>query len=152
MAWLPRILGGGPRSVFTPLERRLLDELQANLEPPAREILSRRRESINLVQRHFQSSEICCYSRRMGRIYHDPATRFPADAEEMKLATIRFRVPAEKKTWTAEFHLVRGQFFSIDFRPGAQSIQSRELVEVQSVEIHFDPMQPVEAIDQRTSC
>jgi hypothetical protein len=128
--------------VFTPLERRLLGELQSHLSPEAGQRLAQQLEKISLVQRHHGSREICCYPRWGGKIRHDPALNFAADAGELKLTNIMFKVPGQSQAWKAEFWVVNGHFFSIDFRPAAQPVQQTDDIEIQSVEIHHDPMQP----------
>src|SRR5262249_661311 len=132
----------GNRSVFTALEQRLLDELKSRLAPEAGQRLAQQLERITLVQRHMESREICCDSRRWGRRYRDAGVAFRVDGEELKLGTVRFRRAAERQVWKAEFWVVRGHLFSIDFKPKAQSIQQMDAIEIESVEIHHDPMQP----------
>jgi hypothetical protein len=143
--WFARIFGS--RSVFTPLERRLLGELQSRLAPEAAQLLAQQLERVTLVQRHMQSQEICCHPKRGVRIYHDPALAFPVDTQELKLATLRFKRPGERQVWKAEFWVVNRHFFSINFWPGAQPVQQTDAIEVQSIEIHHDPMQAMPAIE-----
>ena len=141
--WLAKLFQ--PRPVFTPLERRLLAELQSHLSHDAGQRLAEQLERITLVQRHLGSREICCYPRRGGKIRHDPTLNFEVGPEELKLATVKFKPAGQSQAWKADFWVVNGHFFSIDFRPAAQPIQQTDDIEIQSVEIHHDPMQPAAA-------
>ena len=138
--WYPTTLLNKFRPVFTPLERRLIYSLQSKLQPDTAEVFIRQIEHINLVQRHSDGREVCCYTFKNGKRYNDPTLQFPVKALDLKFATIKFTMSDIRKQWTAEFHLVEGYFFSIVFNSSPKEIQKRADVQIQSVEIHHDPM------------
>jgi hypothetical protein len=129
------------RDVFRPLERRLLEQLSRELAPPAADILREQISHINVVQRHSDDREVCCYPMRRGRPERDDTIAFPAAQEEQRLATIQFTVPG-KGSFGAEFHLVKGHFFSIEFAPSPSQIAERTDFENLSVKLLIDPMSP----------
>jgi len=85
---------------------------------------------------------------RRGRPKRDEAVRFPARQPELKLATVQLEVPGQGRI-NAEFHLVEGYFFSIEFTPRAAKSASGD-VHVQRVTIHHNPMIPVAGAVART--
>lgn len=135
-----RLFGFNAKSSFTPLENRLLLELQQNLRPAARELLSRQIEGVNLVQRHTNSCEVNCYSMRSGKPYHNPGYQFPNKGLDVKFATIQFSIPGSDKDWVVNFHSVDGYLFSIIFTPSPESIQKHEDVQIRDVKILHDMM------------
>lgn len=128
------------RNVFTRLERTLLNELRSNLTTEASELLRGQLETINLVQRHSRSREVCCYSRKWGVVFHNPQYQFPAQELELKFASLMFTCPKSENTWRAEFFLVRGYFFSIGFNPSPEEIKNSDAIRIEKVVIHHDPM------------
>jgi hypothetical protein len=137
------IWGGGSRMPFTPLEQRLLQELELQLEGEARRRFAAQLGAITLVQRH--EREVCCYPMVRGKPYHDPAICFANDAEEVKLGTIHFQLPPSQARWKAEFYAVRGHFFSVLFQPKVPPRGADEPVLIDRVKLHLDPMAKVEA-------
>lgn len=127
--------------VFTPLERRLLSEVESSLETRAKILFARQIKSINLVQRHGGSREICCYRMKWGQPYRDAELQFPNASPELKFARVKFDVlEFPGKTWTAEFTLVKGYFFSIDFDPAAEPIQRKDDVRTIDIKHLADPL------------
>src|SRR5204862_5676748 len=78
-------------SKLNQLETLLLAELRRRLEPPAALLIARQIEQLNLVQRHSRSREVCCYSMKDGKPFHDHRNRFPDRTSELRFATINFR-------------------------------------------------------------
>lgn len=138
MSWLNSLLG---RKVFTPLESRLLQEVQHRLAPAVRQLLAEQLRRINLAQRHAKGREVCFYTMRGRRPERDESIRLPATHEELKFATLQFEVPGEG-TFVAEFHIVSGYFFSIEFTPAPTRITERTDFAVQQVQILHDLMTP----------
>ena len=138
------------RPLLMPLEKKLLQEFGARLEPNARELLQRQISQINLIQRHSNSKQVCFYSIRSGIPYWDPTAIFPARSLELRLATLRFRVPGNVAVWCVDVILVEGHLFSLVFEPSPKGIAKREDIEVEHMILHQDPMQRVrEAVTQR---
>jgi hypothetical protein len=134
---LPRIF-----PVFSPLERFLVSEVENRLEPTAQDLFTRQIRTVNLVQRHAKSREMCCYSMKWGRVQLRKELRFRKTSQELKLASVIFRVPdAEGRTWKAEFELVRGHFFSIVFDKSPEPIKRTDQIDVIDVKILADPME-----------
>jgi hypothetical protein len=128
------LIQGGTAN-FTPLEKTLLSGLESRLGPTAGDLLRKQINEIDLIQRHSDCREVCCYTKR-----RDPSLTFPARAAEIKFATIEFRIPQQTTRWRADFHLVNGHFFSIDFTPTPKAIRMRTDFEIESAEILHDPM------------
>lgn len=138
----PRMLLNFFFPVFKPLERILLSELMKHLEGPSADILARRLRNINVVQRH-QSREICMYQIKAGKTHHDPEAEFPAKSDDLLFARIDFTIDQGIDKWRAEFHIVRGNLFSIVFTPSAKGIFNKTGVSVISIKILHDPMKPI---------
>jgi hypothetical protein len=94
------------RAEFRRLERRLIAEVESKLDPAARELFQKQVDSINLVQRHGDSKEICCYPVRFGIVKRNPELRFPNHELELKLASVRFRAPDSPAAVRADFYVV----------------------------------------------
>lgn len=141
--WRMKSLLRAFRPVFTSLESRVLDELSASLEPAAREIFAGQLKEINLVQRPAER-EVNAYHVRDGKPWRDPALSFPNRAEELRLATIAFRLPEDSTPWAADVYTVRGHFFSIVFNSDPKAIRDRgDDILVTSVRLHQDPLEEV---------
>ena len=130
-----RALIQGGSANFNPLEKTLLSALESRLGPTAGDLLRKQIEEVELIQRHSDYREVCCYAKR-----RDPSLTFPARAAEIKFATIELRIPEQSTRWRADFHLVNGHFFSIDFTPTPKAIRTRTDIEIESAEILHDPM------------
>jgi len=127
------------RSPFKLLEKKIIIELQNNLSSEAQGLFIKQIDGINLVQRHSNDREVCCYTIKSGKSYRDPNLQFRARAPELKFASIRFAVPNFEKPWIADFFLVNGYFFSIVFTPGAKPIQDVDEVVIENLKILHDP-------------
>lgn len=131
------------RPAFTSLESRVLDEVSGSLEPAAREIFAGQLKEINLVQRPAER-EVNAYHVRDGRPRRDPALSFPNRAEELRMATVAFRLPGDSTPWAADIYTVRGHFFSIVFNSDPKAIRDRgDDILVTSVRLHQDPLEEV---------
>lgn len=71
------LFGKRSRSLYTPLEARLLEELQRSLSEEARQLLSAQVARITSVRRFDGSREVCYYYEVHGKIYHDPGGSRP---------------------------------------------------------------------------
>jgi hypothetical protein len=127
-------------SPFTPLEKALLSDMLARLPNAAKDLFASQISAINLVQRHAEHRELCCYSMRNRKVFRDPATRFPATDTELKFATTRFSTALASGTWTVDFILVEGYFFSMVFDRSPMEIQNSPEILVQDAIIRRDPM------------
>jgi hypothetical protein len=128
------------RPVFTPLERRLIEELVSRLKDDAAAILRRQIQMITFVQRLCSGREVNCYPMKSGRPFHDPNYRFPCADLDLRLGRISFYDPRDSCRYLAEFHLCEGFFFSIWFdRSPASAIRPEELV-IEAVNLLADPM------------
>lgn len=128
-------------SIFTPLERALLSELTARLRPDAADLFARQLQGINLIQRHANSREVCCYSMKHGTVHHDPTLQFANQDRELRLATIVFSCMNSERHWTAKFFVVQGYFFSIVFDGDPKMIHECDTPNIEQLQIHYDPMQ-----------
>jgi hypothetical protein len=146
--WFPSILRNRFRPVFTSLEKRVIKEVEARLEPDAAKLFERQVADINLVQRQ-AGRETTCYTIRNGKPLRDASLRFPNRSQELKLATVRFKLPEASAEWSAELYLVRGHFFSIAFSADPKAIEARgvDLI-MTAIEIAADPMH--EAVEEVT--
>lgn len=126
---------------FSPLEIALLRELQTQLRTDAADLLARQLQRVNLVQRHANGREVCCYSLERGAVSRDPRLQFPADGLEVQLATITFSCPSSERNWVAKFFLVQGFFFSILFDAPPGEILRCDAPRIERVQINCDPMQ-----------
>jgi hypothetical protein len=150
MKWLQRLV---QRRVLTPLEQRLLSELEQRLDPSSARLLTAQVKQFNLAQRHANGRETCLYAMSGGRPHRDPSISFPATEREHSLATVQFEIPGEG-SFRAEFYLVDGFLFSIEFTPGATRISEREDIAVKHVQLEIPPRRreaPIEREQQRAT-
>lgn len=114
------------------------------LSSAAGELLARQIESVTFVQRIFfsETSESNLYRNKKKTNLSETELKFPIDAREVKLATIKFRVQGMEQTWKVDFYLVNGLLFSLVFRPGSKSIQKHNIV-IETVQVYLDPMKPI---------
>jgi hypothetical protein len=136
--WIQSV--GFPHRIFTPLERKLLDELQALLTGEGGARFAKQLDAINLVQRHAHGQEVCCYVMRQGKPFEDPALQFPCRDSEAVFAVIDFSNADRSRSWVAEFYLVNGYFVSIYFDPSPSAIRRAEDVHIENARIVQDPM------------
>jgi hypothetical protein len=122
-------------SPFTPLEKTLLGELTAKLDPPVKELFEQQTNLINTVQRLADDREVNCYCVRKGKPYRDSRLQFPDSAAEARLARIDFTVPGSQKKWSASFITVKGQFFTIEFNASPRAIKTQSNLNVTLVDI-----------------
>jgi hypothetical protein len=139
MLWLRRLFDKSA-SPFSPLEQSLLTELQSRLSPEGQALLKAQLAAIDLVQHEVGCTGANCYARRRGKLYRDPALRFPAQATELRFATMQFRCEGDPKKRSASFWLVRGHFFSIAFSPGAKDVLRNGKLHVDTFKLLHDPM------------
>ena len=118
---------------FNPLERTLLTELQKCLHPKYTDLLTKQLKDINLIQRHSNSREICCYTIKNGKVFNNPEYQILTDKLEYKFASIEFLKPVNDKKWRADFFLVRGYFFSININPSPIQISNSDKIIIVSV-------------------
>lgn len=124
--------------IFNPLERRLLTELQQCLQPKYSDLLTKQLKGINLIQRHINSREICCYTIKNGKVLNNPEYHIPTDKLEYKFASIEFLAPVNDKKWRADFFLVRGYFFSIHINPSPIEISNSDKIIIVSATDLFE--------------
>lgn len=128
------------RRPFTRLEECLLRELGNNLPSPSDAILRAQIGDIRRATRLTDSREVLFYPKR-GREASPP---FAANHAELKFATIRFTVPGVQGSWTANFWLVSGRFFSINFSPSPSAIRSASAVQIDECKLLHDPSKAVD--------
>ena len=136
MKWLPRLL---KREVFTPLEKALLEALKRHLQGANAALFTDQLGRINLGQRDTNGRETRLYAMRAGRPHREPSICFPTDAREQVLASMRFDVAGEGR-FSADFHLVDGFLFSIEFTPSPASLVRRNDVIIHEVIVHQPPV------------
>lgn len=128
------------RELFRRHELAVIDALRASLPPEAAEQYDRQIESLELVQRHFDDTEVDTYPNRSGPQYHDPAHAFANRSLELKLATLILRGAAGNGQ--VKVHAVGGHVFSYDFKPSPRKLGPRHSIVVTKTTLHVDPMKP----------
>src|SRR5205807_710859 len=116
--------------------------LEDKLAPPARSLLQRQLANVNLVQRHSAWREVCCYHLERGKPVHDHELEFPANARELRIATMRFAPIQFPGYWSVDFVLVYGYLFSIVFDPSPKPIRRCTEIQVSDIRLLHDPMKP----------
>jgi hypothetical protein len=125
---------------FTKLEFCLIKNLQQAISPESAETLKGQLAEIDHARRLSGSREVLYYSKK-GKPRSSRA--FPANRAELKFARIFFSVNGRPGTWRAEFHLVKGYFFSIDFTPSPKEIQNTSEIQIKKLDILHDPSVPL---------
>ena len=97
--WLLRVLRRRP--VLAPLERALLEGLQAHLAPEPRAILARQIEAVNYIYRDKESGEVNLYTSKK-----QSPSRFPNQRLEALWCTVYYRVPSEPDLLKVRLYLV----------------------------------------------
>lgn len=134
--WLLRSLRRRP--VLAPLERALLEGLQAHLAPEPRAILARQIEAVNYIYRDKENGEVNLYTPKK-----NPPPSFPNRRLEVLWCTVHYRVPSEPDLLKARLYLVRGKLFTLAFGRTYHKIASQDEVHIERVVFHVDVMQPV---------
>jgi hypothetical protein len=129
------------RRRFTKLEECLLQELCTSLAPPSAAIFRAQLDDIQRARRFIGRSREVLFYRKRGR---EASPAFVANHAELKFATIRFAVPGIQGSWTANFWLVSGRFFSIDFSQNPRAIQSASAVEISEFRLLHDPSKAID--------
>jgi hypothetical protein len=128
------------RVLFRSYELAVIDALGAALPPEAAERYARQIESIELVQRHFEDTDVNTYPRRSGPQYHDPAHAFANRSLELNLATLTLHGSAGMGH--VKVIAVDGHVFSYDFKPSPRKLGPRDSIVVTKMTLHVDPTQP----------
>jgi hypothetical protein len=119
------------------LEFYLIKNLQQALSPESAAILQGQLDEIDHARRFAGSREVLYYSKK-GKPRSSRA--FPANRAELKFAKILFSVNGHSGTWRAEFHLVKGYFFSITFTPSPKEIQDATNIQIKKIDVLHDPV------------
>jgi hypothetical protein len=123
---------------FAPVERALLQALQARLSEEPRAILARQIEAVNYIYRDKEGGEVNLYTLKK-----KPLPRFPNQRLEALWCTIYYRVPSETDLLKARLYLVRGKLFTLAFGRTYRKIASQNEVHIERIVFHADVMQPV---------
>jgi hypothetical protein len=129
------------RKLFTKLEERLLREVSTSLPSASAAIFQAQIEDIRRARRFIGGSREVLFYRNKG---HEASPPFAANHSELKFATIRFKVAGIQGSWTANFWLVSGRFFSIDFSQNPRSIESSSAIEITDFRLLHDPSKAVD--------
>jgi hypothetical protein len=129
------------RKRFTKLEERLLREVSTSLPPSSAAIFQAQIEDIRRARRFIGGSREVLFYRNKG---HEASPPFAANHAELKFAMIRFKVAGIQECWTANFWLVSGRFFSIDFSQNPRAIESSSAIEVTDFRLLHDPSKAVD--------
>ena len=129
------------RRRFSKLEECLLREVSRSLPAPSAEIFRAQIEDIQYARRFIGGSREVLFYRKKGGEGSPP---FAANHAELKFAAIRFSVQSVKGSWTANFWLAKGRFFSIDYSHGSREIQSASAVQVKEFRLLHDPSNAVD--------
>ena len=130
---------------LNPLEQKLLQAVGDKLDPETQAIWRRQLEQINYVRRWARGKEVSLYALKRGKQNFDPTDLFPADQAVM-LASAFFEAERSEKQFRADFYLVQGRIFSMEFNESPREVRKTSL-KVHEVRMHSDPMAPVEEIE-----
>lgn len=131
-------MAGGVQGL-SPLERLLVQKIEAVLPKPAAEILVMQIALINKVQRVDKSREVNLYRMEKGKPMFPESALFPNRKDEVELARLRIVDPSTGHGTYASVHLVKGRLFSIEFSCPPGDISDLAAVEI-TVEKFVDPM------------
>lgn len=130
------VMGIFRRGVIAPLDKRVLDAVRSQLTPDAQAIWDGQMSTIADCTFTLGTSVQYYWSPPL-----EPSARYPHyPEEERRLATVRFR--CDGIDYTARVYLVEGHLFGIEYSKDVRRIRRREDVEILSVQLHSDPMQP----------
>lgn len=125
------------REVVAPLDKQVLDAVRSRLTPNAQAIWDEQVSSLGRCQVIPVLGTEVDYWYRSGE---SPRSYPHYGREERRLATVRFRCDGIE--YKARVYLVAGHLFSIVYSKDVRRIRRREDVEILSVQLHSDPMEP----------
>ena len=123
-----------------PVEDQVLSAVMASLSSPARALMEAQVGEVNLVQRLADGKEVNMYVKRGGKVRRNSAYQFPNRSSDLKLATVKLRLPDARKTLKADVFAVDGFVFEILFSESPRTVKPP--VTIADVTIHVDPMIP----------
>lgn len=100
---------------FTPLEEKILSEIEKLLSSEAKNKFQKQWKGINYVQRLLDWTEINFYVRKAGKVQWDANILF-ANTKDLNLAVVEYRI--KNKLFRSTLHAVNGHIFSLVSRPG----------------------------------
>ena len=139
------------RSKFNSLENRILLEVKLKLQDPARILLEKQLEKINLIQRPGKR-ETNCYSMKHGKAVLSPNIQFPNKTAELRFASVKFNVHDICCEFSVDLYLVRGYFFSMVFSSDPSLIRNKgEDIKISEVQLYHNPMMPISEFPERST-
>jgi len=133
------------RSIFTPVESKVLMALGENLSPQWREVSHNQLSQVNQVQRHGEGREVCCYAVRNGKVSWDNKSLFEMISREAQIATIRVTHADSGRNWSVAVVIVDGHLFSLEFDKKPDHSLELDELNVTSVEIDASSIQTNDA-------
>ena len=130
-------------SVIPPLkdyEKALFDNLIKKLEPDAGSLLAKQIGSVNYVQRHSNNKEVNLYTIKNNKPFFNDKNQFPNSRSEMKLASIFFNKVQEAERFQADFWIVNGYIFSIEFDKNPSKLTGRS-IDITIIHVFTNPME-----------
>jgi hypothetical protein len=125
------------------LESMLLEHLLGALSAEAAEILKQQIAAINHVKRTLHRRDVTLCHMEFGVEAWGQIASFPRNDSELKLAAIMLSSGKEEK-FRADVWLVRGHIYMIYFDKPPRKMGKVEDMKVLKVQVHVDPMIPVE--------
>lgn len=132
---------------FTPLEAKILSEVQLALSQECGHIFKAQIAAINLVQRHIDWSEVLFYRKKGKRIDWSDILSFPIK-KNLRLAKVDFYI--DHQSYQATVNCIFGHILSLTFSPAEKPIAFREWDGKCNVELLEDPMDQSAAIGAET--
>jgi len=129
-------------SLIPPLkdyEKVLFDNLINKLASKAGSQLAKQIESINYVQRHANKKEVTLYTIKNNKPFFNEKYQFFLNLPEVKLASIIFKDSVESENFHADFWLVNGYIFSIEFDKSPSKIKNSN-IDIKTIQVFVDPM------------
>jgi len=134
----------GKRHPLRPLEHRLLTLMAEALPPGSRERLLSQVERVSGAARYYQGKEVHLIYRERGKMALTPELLFPTEPEVIRVGYLSFRAPGHARTIRADFKIVSGDLFLIEFSQSPRGIGGDD-IEVRKVKVLTDPMAPAPA-------
>jgi hypothetical protein len=123
-----------PASVFTTLERDILNAVLDAMAPPLKDHFRTQLNAINRIQRLTHGKEVNLYRLRRGRPDFPEQLLFPVH-DELELARVDFTVDGGERRSSASVRVVSGRLFSIVFATPPRRSAKRAKVHVERVRL-----------------
>lgn len=127
-----------------PLEYSLLQHLLAELPQPYRDAFETQLNAYSVFQSGPRGRSLEMYRGMFRRTLFPPALRVPTEKDEVRLASIKFRIPGETETFNAVFVVLLGLIRTLEFNRNYQPFRHCDEIEIVKVDLNHEVLPAVD--------